>query len=80
MGALIITYNSVFDTVPLQITSPRFPVVVKMGHAHSGMGKVRLDCSRVCPSQCEHSVSVTDQCQHINIWTIATSGESGQSI
>lgn len=24
----------------LQITSPRFPVVVKMGHAHSGMGKV----------------------------------------
>ena len=27
-----------------QITSPRFPVVVKMGHAHSGMGKVVLEC------------------------------------
>uniref|UniRef100_A0A672JKN0 Synapsin-1 n=1 Tax=Salarias fasciatus TaxID=181472 RepID=A0A672JKN0_SALFA len=27
----------------LQITSPRFPVVVKMGHAHSGMGKVKVD-------------------------------------
>lgn len=26
----------------LQISSPRFPVVVKMGHAHSGMGKVRM--------------------------------------
>uniref|UniRef100_A0A672JNG3 Synapsin-1 n=1 Tax=Salarias fasciatus TaxID=181472 RepID=A0A672JNG3_SALFA len=25
------------------ITSPRFPVVVKMGHAHSGMGKVKVD-------------------------------------
>jgi len=25
-----------------QITCPRFPVVVKMGHAHSGMGKVVL--------------------------------------
>uniref|UniRef100_A0A8D3CYU9 Synapsin-1 n=1 Tax=Scophthalmus maximus TaxID=52904 RepID=A0A8D3CYU9_SCOMX len=25
------------------ITSPHFPVVVKMGHAHSGMGKVKVD-------------------------------------
>ncbi|KAM4615719.1 synapsin-1 [Polymixia lowei] len=25
------------------ITSPVFPVVVKMGHAHSGMGKVKVD-------------------------------------
>ncbi|KAL2092667.1 hypothetical protein ACEWY4_012465 [Coilia grayii] len=25
------------------ITAPRFPVVVKMGHAHSGMGKVKVD-------------------------------------
>ncbi|XP_048099239.1 synapsin-1 isoform X2 [Alosa alosa] len=25
------------------ITTPRFPVVVKMGHAHSGMGKVKVD-------------------------------------
>ncbi|XP_022610391.1 synapsin-1 isoform X2 [Seriola dumerili] len=25
------------------ITSPRFPVVIKMGHAHSGMGKVKVD-------------------------------------
>ncbi|KAF7666982.1 hypothetical protein LDENG_00083950 [Lucifuga dentata] len=25
------------------ITSSRFPVVVKMGHAHSGMGKVKVD-------------------------------------
>uniref|UniRef100_A0A674PQ17 Synapsin-1 n=1 Tax=Takifugu rubripes TaxID=31033 RepID=A0A674PQ17_TAKRU len=25
------------------ISSPRFPVVVKMGHAHSGMGKVKVD-------------------------------------
>ncbi|KAF3851051.1 hypothetical protein F7725_012823 [Dissostichus mawsoni] len=25
------------------ITSPCFPVVVKMGHAHSGMGKVKVD-------------------------------------
>lgn len=30
----------------LQISSPRFPVVVKMGHAHSGMGKVRI--AQVC--------------------------------
>uniref|UniRef100_A0A8C2YX79 Synapsin-1 n=1 Tax=Cyclopterus lumpus TaxID=8103 RepID=A0A8C2YX79_CYCLU len=26
-----------------QITSPSFPVVVKIGHAHSGMGKVKVD-------------------------------------
>ncbi|XP_041093117.1 synapsin-1-like isoform X1 [Polyodon spathula] len=25
------------------ITTPRFPVVVKMGHAHSGMGKVKVN-------------------------------------
>lgn len=31
------------DNAVLQITSPRFPVVVKMGHAHSGMGKVVLN-------------------------------------
>lgn len=24
-----------------QLTTPNFPVVVKMGHAHAGMGKVR---------------------------------------
>ena len=23
-----------------QLTTPRFPVVIKIGHAHSGMGKV----------------------------------------
>lgn len=35
----------------LQISSPRFPVVVKMGHAHSGMGKVRMSqgCTRASP-------------------------------
>lgn len=39
----------------LQISSPRFPVVVKMGHAHSGMGKVRV--ARVCPRESRlHSV------------------------
>ncbi|RXM33771.1 Synapsin-1 [Acipenser ruthenus] len=27
----------------LKITTPKFPVVVKMGHAHSGMGKVKVD-------------------------------------
>lgn len=39
----------------LQISSPRFPVVVKMGHAHSGMGKVRAAqvCAREPP--CHHS-------------------------
>lgn len=37
----------------LQITSPHFPVVVKMGHAHSGMGKVMLGCS----------------CIHSELWT-----------
>ncbi|XP_074793553.1 LOW QUALITY PROTEIN: synapsin-1 [Natator depressus] len=26
-----------------QLTTPRYPVVVKMGHAHSGMGKVRVE-------------------------------------
>lgn len=37
----------------LQISSPRFPVVVKMGHAHSGMGKVRMSqgCTRASPCQ-----------------------------
>lgn len=37
----------------LQISSPRFPVVVKMGHAHSGMGKVRMPqgCTRASPCQ-----------------------------
>ncbi|XP_069065751.1 synapsin-1 isoform X1 [Pleurodeles waltl] len=25
------------------LTTPKFPVVVKMGHAHSGMGKVKVD-------------------------------------
>ncbi|KAI4891570.1 hypothetical protein NFI96_002216 [Prochilodus magdalenae] len=28
---------------PLQISMPTFPVVVKIGHAHSGMGKVKID-------------------------------------
>lgn len=39
--------------LPLQISSPRFPVVVKMGHAHSGMGKVRRSqgCTRASPCQ-----------------------------
>ncbi|KAG9353031.1 hypothetical protein JZ751_017607 [Albula glossodonta] len=27
----------------LRITMPTFPVVVKIGHAHSGMGKVKVD-------------------------------------
>lgn len=40
----------------LQITSPRFPVVVKMGHAHSGMGKVVLQCLSVKSIQCEHNI------------------------
>lgn len=26
----------------MQISAPLYPVVVKMGHAHSGMGKVRM--------------------------------------
>lgn len=35
-----------------QLTLPTFPVVVKIGHAHSGMGKVRQDAwwqSGLCP-------------------------------
>lgn len=43
----------------LQITSSRFPVVVKMGHAHSGMGKVVQGCTSVLSVQCEHSISGT---------------------
>ena len=32
----------------LQLITPKFPVVVKIGHAHSGMGKVRHICSFLC--------------------------------
>lgn len=39
----------------LQISSPRFPVVVKMGHAHSGMGKVRLSQGCTPASPCQRS-------------------------
>lgn len=39
-----------------QISSPRFPVVVKMGHAHSGMGKVRGAQVDATESHCHHSV------------------------
>lgn len=61
----------------LQITSPRFPVVVKMGHAHSGMGKVVL--------QCLHNSMWTQYFWDLYIcWCIyiliATPGKSGQSI
>lgn len=59
----------------LQITSPRFPVVVKMGHAHSGMGKVVPECSSVCSVQCEHNISWTKICLFIFIF--ATTGKSG---
>lgn len=38
--------DKISDDALLQITSPRFPVVVKMGHAHSGMGKVVLESSK----------------------------------
>lgn len=31
-----------FLSLYFQLTLPTFPVVVKIGHAHSGMGKVRL--------------------------------------
>lgn len=31
-----------------QITMPTFPVVVKIGHAHSGMGKVRAYARGQC--------------------------------
>ncbi|KAK1900838.1 Synapsin-2 [Dissostichus eleginoides] len=31
------------DNTQRNITSPSFPVVVKIGHAHSGMGKVKVD-------------------------------------
>ncbi|XP_030829431.1 synapsin isoform X1 [Strongylocentrotus purpuratus] len=27
----------------MQLTTPRFPVVIKIGHAHAGMGKVKVD-------------------------------------
>lgn len=37
---LLHQYLSISYTVYLQITTPSFPVVVKIGHAHSGMGKV----------------------------------------
>lgn len=49
---------SLFSNVPVlfppQLTMPTFPVVVKIGHAHSGMGKVQMllvACweSGVCP-------------------------------
>lgn len=39
-----------------QISSPRFPVVVKMGHAHSGMGKVRRSQGCTAASRCQRSV------------------------
>lgn len=39
---LIVWWSKYVMVLLWQISSPRFPVVVKMGHAHSGMGKVRL--------------------------------------
>lgn len=39
----------------LQITSPQFPVVVKMGHAHSGMGKVNLEFLSIFSGPREHA-------------------------
>lgn len=27
----------------LQVTAPKFPVVIKIGHAHSGVAKVKVD-------------------------------------
>lgn len=39
----------------LQITSPQFPVVVKMGHAHSGMGKVNLEFLSIFSGPREHT-------------------------
>lgn len=35
-------YSSFNHLITFQITTPSFPVVVKIGHAHSGMGKVML--------------------------------------
>lgn len=32
--------NALFS---FQITAPRFPVVMKIGHAHGGLGKVKVD-------------------------------------
>lgn len=26
-----------------QVTAPKFPVVIKIGHAHSGVAKVKVD-------------------------------------
>jgi len=33
---------SLFERL-IQLVMPNLPVVVKIGHAHSGMGKVRYD-------------------------------------
>ncbi|RXN18391.1 synapsin-1-like isoform X1 [Labeo rohita] len=41
VNSLHSVYN--FCDKPWVITTPGFPVVVKMGHAHSGMGKVKVD-------------------------------------
>lgn len=49
----------------LQITSPRFPVVVKMGHAHSGMGKVVQGFTNIQSVQCGRGISAADVCQCI---------------
>ncbi|KAM4747641.1 synapsin-3 [Rhinophrynus dorsalis] len=35
--------QSFFPNHKQMLTTPTFPVVVKMGHAHSGMGKVKVD-------------------------------------
>ena len=31
------------DLIVEQVTAPKFPVVIKIGHAHSGVAKVKVD-------------------------------------
>uniref|UniRef100_A0A8C2BUE6 Synapsin-1 n=1 Tax=Cyprinus carpio TaxID=7962 RepID=A0A8C2BUE6_CYPCA len=42
-SCILKTVNSENNESVFQISMPTFPVVVKIGHAHSGMGKVKVD-------------------------------------
>ena len=44
----------------MQMVMPKFPVIVKIGHAHAGMGKVRVYVSNeMLPIQMELASVVT---------------------
>ena len=38
-----VQYDKIYNAITfiLQVSMPSFPVVVKIGHAHSGIGKVK---------------------------------------